>query len=83
MNFTKTLIIPVAALTFGFGAPAFADCAADLERVTSSLAAATISDADRAKIEESKTMAMEKQNTGDDSGCQADLAMAKTILQLE
>jgi len=76
------LIFGVVA-SLGFVSPALADCAQDLDQVNAAMETTSLSDADKAKVEELKAVAMEKQSAGDDSGCQADLVMAKTILQLE
>ena len=82
--FQKKITVTAAAavLALTTAGPAFADCAADLELITAAAETATLSDTDKAKVEEMKAAAMEKQNAGDDAGCVADLAMAKSILQL-
>ncbi len=87
---TRILLIPITALVlgitvyiFGFTAPAYADCAGDLEQINTAMESATLSDADRAAIESSKSAAQEKLDAGDEGGCQSDLATVKMILQIE
>lgn len=78
----RFLMIPVTALALGFASPAFADCAADMEQVNAALENANLTDADRATVEAATAAADEKLKAGDEDGCQADLTLAKTILQI-
>ncbi len=76
------LAILTTVFAIGFTAPAFADCASDLEQVNAALETISLSEADRATIEAAKMAAEDKLDAGDEEGCQADLIQIKSALQI-
>lgn len=67
-----------AGLFVALVAPAYADCAGDIETVQQALATANLNDAEKAAATESLDAAKEK--AGDEAACQEALAEAKDIL---
>ena len=74
----------IAAASFGFAAPAYADeCSDNLVKVEEAVASAQLAEADMASVQGFIEDAKAKQAAGDVAGCAATLAEAKAVLQIE
>jgi len=84
MNYSaKILFVPAALAAALIAGPAFADCAQDIENVTTVAQDAALSEEDKAKVDAATAAAAAKQAAGDEEGCTSEITAAKMILRIE